>query len=165
MSAGERGVFDSYEVADVNIREASAGGLPFLSPFLCGMTKKWHPCRHSAARSCTRVKRRSCLNFAFYPRARHNAARCASLLLLGVPQEVAKKGTKGTPLGTPLPDGFSRAAGAFAFASLLHLGRMSARPRWVRFGQNFCFLCLPLVLAKIEAQHQRLLCDLSSFSL
>ncbi|MBE6620136.1 MAG: hypothetical protein E7625_02065 [Ruminococcaceae bacterium] len=35
------------------------------------------------------------------------------MLLLGIPQEVAKKGTKGTPLGTPPPDGFSRAAGAF----------------------------------------------------
>ena len=35
------------------------------------------------------------------------------MLLLGIPQEVAKKGTKGTPLGTPLPDGFLRAVGAF----------------------------------------------------
>jgi len=75
------------------------------------------------------------------------------MLLLGIPQEVAKKGTKGTPLGTPLPDGFSRAAGAVTFASLLHLGRMSARPRWVRFGKNSCFLCLPFVLTKFEAQH------------
>jgi len=50
----------------------------------------------------------------FYPWARHNAAHYASLLLLGIPQEVAKKGTKGTPLGTPPPDGFLRAAGAFS---------------------------------------------------
>ena len=87
------------------------------------------------------------------------------MLLLAIPQEVAKKGTKGTPLGTPPPDGFLSAAGAVAFASLLHLGRMSAHPRWVRFGKTFCFLCLPLVLAKLEAQHQKFICNLSWFFL
>jgi len=87
------------------------------------------------------------------------------MLLLGIPQEVAKKGTKGTPLGTPPPDGFLRAVGAFALASLPHLGRMSARPRWVRFGKNSCFPRLPLVLANVEAQHHKLVCDLSLFSL
>ena len=61
MPAGERGVFDSLEVADVNIREASAKGASFSS-------------------------------FG----TRHNAARCASQLLLGLPQEVVKKGTKGS---------------------------------------------------------------------
>ena len=75
------------------------------------------------------------------------------MLLLGIPQEVAKKGTKGTPLGTPLPDGFWRAAGAFISASFPHLGRMSARPRWVCLGKSFYFLRLPLVVAKLEAQH------------
>ena len=82
-----------------------------------------------------------------------NARRVRFMLLLGIPQEVAKKGTKGTPLGTPLPDGFCRAAGAFSLASLLHLGRMSARPRWVCSGKSPCFPRLPLVLAKLEAQH------------
>jgi len=103
-----------------------------------------------------------------FPTYAHPAARVSgklSLLLLGIPQEVAKKGTKGTPLGTPPPDGFLRAAGAFALASLLHLGRMSARPRWVCFGSNLCFPRLPLVVAKAEAQHEKRLCDLSSFSL
>ena len=33
---------------------------------------------------------------AFSPSARHNASRCAIILLLGLPQEVAKKGTKGS---------------------------------------------------------------------
>ena len=34
-------------------------------------------------------------------RARHNAARCAFILLLGISQEVAKKETQAFPLGTP----------------------------------------------------------------
>ena len=83
------------------------------------------------------------------------------MLLLGVPQEVAKKGTKGTPHGPPLPDGVLRAAGAFTFASLLHLGRMSARPRWVCHSKSFCFPRLPLVLAKGEAQRTRTKCSVS----
>ena len=100
-----------------------------------------------------RVRRSSCLKFSYLSFIRRTTRGGWLMLLLGIPQEVAKKGTKGTPLGTPLPDGFLRAAGAFSLASLLHLGRMSARPRWVRFGKTFCFLCLPLVLAKVEAEH------------
>ena len=100
-----------------------------------------------------RVKRSGCLKFSYLSFVRRTTRGGGLMLLLGIPQEVAKKGTKGTPLGTPLPDGFLRAAGAFAFENFLHLGRMSARPRWVCFGKTLCFLCLPLVLAKLEAQH------------
>ena len=82
------------------------------------------------------MRRRSCLKVSFLSLVRRTMRGESLMLLLGIPQEVAKKGTKGTPLGTPPPDGFLRAAGAFAFASLLHLGRISARPRWVRFDKN-----------------------------
>ena len=68
------------------------------------------------------------------------------MLLLGVPQEVAKKGTKGTPLGTPLPDGFLRAVGAGTFAKFLHLGRISARPRWVGWAKLLLLPSPPRVL-------------------
>jgi len=33
------------------------------------------------------------------------------------------------------------------------------------FGKTSCFLRLPLVVAKVEAQHEKRICDLSWFSL
>ena len=62
-------------------KEGGPGGnvrVPFLSPFLCGTTKKWHPSRHSAARSSMRVRRSSCLKFQLSILGPpHNARRVA----------------------------------------------------------------------------------------
>ena len=83
-------------------KEGGPGGnvrVPFLSPFLCGMTKKWHPCGTAHARSWVRVKRSSCLKFSFLSFGAPQCGTLCGMLLLGLPQEVAKKGTKGS--GTP----------------------------------------------------------------
>jgi len=52
------------------------------------------------------------------------------MLLLGVSQEVAKKETKAFPLGSPLsPAVLPMNGGDFAFANVLHLGRIYRTPK------------------------------------
>ncbi len=57
------------------------GRADFLWYFLCSATKKVHQSRYSAARSCTRVRRRSCGKFSYppsstlYPHAPHPSVR------------------------------------------------------------------------------------------
>ena len=42
--------------------------------------------------------------------------------------------------GLPASRRFTTNGGAFALAKILHLGRISARPRWGCVGKNFCVL-------------------------
>ena len=76
------------------------------------------------------------------------------MLLLGVSQEVAKKETKAFPLGSPLPPAvLTMNGGAFAFASVLHLGRIYHTPKMgLLLAKKFAFpFCLKFVQAGVRS--------------
>ena len=149
-----------YVISLDSLCRAAMPGVPrgnawadFLSFFLCSATKKGHQNRHSAARSSMRVRRSSCLKFQLSILGPpHNARRVAYATSWHSPRS-SQEGNQGDTPWDPASRRLFESRQDFLSRQAPHLGRMSARPRWVRFGKTFCFLCLPLVVAKVEAQH------------
>ena len=81
-------------------------------------------------------KKRGCLNFKhllLQPRTA-SRARCTGMDAISLPRrkEMAKEKTpRRSPLDPPTSRRFTTNGGDFALVKFLHLGRISARPRWV----------------------------------